>query len=54
MIPILDEFTERTPGSFVEHKQMNVAWHYRNADPDYSMEQAKDLILQLVRNNIHR
>jgi trehalose 6-phosphate synthase/phosphatase len=28
-------YTERTPGSFVEHKASALTWHYRLADPDW-------------------
>lgn len=30
--PILDDFTGRTPGSFVEEKSSSLAWHYREAE----------------------
>lgn len=29
VLAIMEDFTDRTPGSFVEHKQINVCWHYR-------------------------
>jgi len=47
VLPILDEYTERTPGSFVEHKQINVCWHFRNSDADFASNQVKDLIIHL-------
>ncbi|CAG8583413.1 9842_t:CDS:10 [Ambispora gerdemannii] len=28
-------YTERTQGSFIEHKQCSITWHYRMADPVY-------------------
>ena len=32
---IFDYYTERTLGSFVEHKRCGITWHYRMADPEY-------------------
>jgi len=31
---ILERFTDRMPGSFVEEKNYSLAWHYRQCDPD--------------------
>jgi trehalose 6-phosphate synthase/phosphatase len=31
---IMDKFTERCPGSFVEEKHFSLAWHYRNSDTE--------------------
>ncbi|ORX68830.1 hypothetical protein DL89DRAFT_275303 [Linderina pennispora] len=28
-------YTERTPGSFIEEKEIDVTWHYRNTDPEF-------------------
>ncbi|EFA76609.1 glycosyltransferase [Heterostelium album PN500] len=47
VVNIMQDFEDRTPGSFVEHKQINLTWHYRNADPDFSEFQAKELMAQL-------
>ncbi len=33
--PILDHFTDRTPGSFVEEKEFSLAWHYRRVEPEF-------------------
>ncbi len=32
--PILDRFTARCKGTFVEEKMYSLSWHYRNADAD--------------------
>ena len=39
---ILDEFTERTPGAFVEHKRSSLTWHYRLADPQHGAAVAQE------------
>jgi trehalose 6-phosphate synthase/phosphatase len=31
--PIFSQFTDRTPGSFLEEKNYSLAWHYRTTDP---------------------
>ena len=33
MLPIFQQFTDRTPGSFYEEKNYSLAWHYRQTDP---------------------
>ncbi|KAI8365650.1 glycosyltransferase family 20-domain-containing protein [Choanephora cucurbitarum] len=39
---IFDYYTERTQGSFVEHKKSSITWHYRLADAEYGAFQAKE------------
>ena len=31
--PLFEHFLERTPGSYLEEKEINVTWHYKNSDP---------------------
>jgi hypothetical protein len=33
--PLFQHYTERTPGSFIEEKEINLTWHYRNSDPEF-------------------
>ncbi|KAL2919461.1 hypothetical protein HK105_201107 [Polyrhizophydium stewartii] len=47
VVEIFNYFTERTQGSFVEHKHYAVTWHYRLADPDYGIFQAKECQVHL-------
>jgi trehalose 6-phosphate synthase/phosphatase len=34
VMPILEHFVDRTPGSFVEEKKYSVVWNYRTAEPE--------------------
>jgi len=42
VIEIFTYYTERTAGSFIEHKRCSLTWHYRLADPEYGAFQAKE------------
>ena len=44
LAPILEIYSDRLPGAFVEEKENSTAWHYRLADP----EQARYLASELV------
>lgn len=39
---VFEYYTERTSGSNIEQKKSSITWHYRNADPDYGVFQAKE------------
>ncbi|KAE8711230.1 Alpha,alpha-trehalose-phosphate synthase 6 [Hibiscus syriacus] len=41
--PIMQLYTEATDGSCIENKETAVVWHYQDADPDFSLFQAKEL-----------
>ncbi|MDW7738811.1 MAG: bifunctional alpha,alpha-trehalose-phosphate synthase (UDP-forming)/trehalose-phosphatase [Bacillota bacterium] len=41
--PILDQFSIRTPGSFIEEKAHALVWHYRKSDPALGDLRAKEL-----------
>lgn len=47
ILPILESFMDRTPGSLIEEKVYSLAWHYRNTDPDLGSRRAKQLISTL-------
>ncbi|KAL6072926.1 alpha,alpha-trehalose-phosphate synthase (UDP-forming), variant 2 [Balamuthia mandrillaris] len=47
VLPILEDYTERTPGSMIETKEVNLAWHYRCAEADFASFQAKELVVHL-------
>jgi trehalose 6-phosphate synthase/phosphatase len=42
--PILEMFTERTPGSFIEEKDYSLVWHYRKSHPELGSLRAKELM----------
>ncbi|KAJ3174032.1 Trehalose-6-P synthase/phosphatase complex synthase subunit [Irineochytrium annulatum] len=41
--PLFQHYTERTPGSFIEEKEINITWNYTNADVEYGSWQAAEL-----------
>jgi trehalose 6-phosphate synthase/phosphatase len=41
--PILERYTDRTPGTFVEEKEYSLAWHYRRAEPGLARIRAGEL-----------
>jgi trehalose 6-phosphate synthase/phosphatase len=48
IVPILDSFVNRTPGSFVEEKTAGLAWHYRNCEPEQAHVRLNDLRETLI------
>lgn len=50
VIPILQYFTERTPGAHLEQKDKTITWHFRDADPRFGSWQAKELQLLLAES----
>lgn len=45
VMPILEDFTHRTPGSLIERCECCLTWHYRDTDGDFGISQAKNLQL---------
>jgi len=43
ILPVLERFTDRTPGSLIEEKAFSVAWHFRNTDPELGQRRANQL-----------
>ena len=41
--PLLQNFVDRTPRSFIEYKNYSLVWHYRDADPDMGQQRAWEL-----------
>jgi trehalose 6-phosphate synthase/phosphatase len=51
--PLLEIFTDRTPGSMVEEKTHSLAWHYRKSEPELAairVSELKDALLNLTDN----
>ncbi|MBD3386040.1 bifunctional alpha,alpha-trehalose-phosphate synthase (UDP-forming)/trehalose-phosphatase [candidate division KSB1 bacterium] len=48
VIPILEKYAERTPGSFIEAKDYSLVWHYRKADIGLGEVRAHELMDRLV------
>jgi len=49
ILPLLNHYIERVPGSFLEEKEYSLTWHYRRADPEQGAMRAKELIDTLIQ-----
>jgi trehalose 6-phosphate synthase/phosphatase len=47
VMPILEHFVDRTPGSFIEEKKYSVVLHYRMAEPEFGAWLANELVSML-------
>jgi trehalose 6-phosphate synthase/phosphatase len=45
--PVLNTYTDRTPGTFIEEKTYSLVWHYRKADPGLAELRANELMANL-------
>lgn len=52
VLPVMVNFTDRTPGSYIEDKESSLTWYYDDADPHFGGWQAKDLQIILERQLI--
>ena len=43
LLPVLDTFTDNTPGTFIENKKNSLVWHYRKADPELGIPRSVEL-----------
>lgn len=51
MVPIrnlLEVYTERTPGSFVEEKEYSLVWHFRKTNPEMGSIRSRELMGDLL------
>lgn len=46
---IMSKFVARVPKSFIEHKSMDLAWHYRLSDQKLAEEQCERLVAELEK-----
>jgi trehalose 6-phosphate synthase/phosphatase len=54
ILPVLELFTQRSPGSFIEEKPHTLVWHYRNVQSELGTMRSRELIdnlNHLVRNS---
>ena len=54
ILPVLESFVDRTPGSFIEEKNYSLAWHYRKTDPDFGQKRSVELntvLTSLIAND---
>jgi trehalose 6-phosphate synthase/phosphatase len=47
ILPVLEHFIDRTPGSFLEEKELALVWHHRMADPEFGEWLANELVATL-------
>jgi trehalose 6-phosphate synthase/phosphatase len=55
LLPILETFTDNTPGTFIEQKKNALVWHYRKADPELGNVRAvelKTVLASLLPNDL--
>jgi trehalose 6-phosphate synthase/phosphatase len=53
--PILQQFTDNTPGTFIEKKRNSLVWHYRKTDPELGLiksEELKTVLASMLSNDI--
>lgn len=48
ILPVLEIYSDRLPGSFIEEKEYSLTWHFRNADPELGILRAKELMDYLI------
>ena len=54
-LPIFQDFTDRTPGTFIEEKNNCLVWHYRKTDPELASDRVvelKTIINSLMSENL--
>ena len=55
VMPIMEAFTDRTPGTFIEEKTKSLVWHYRKTDPELAEERVvelKTVLSSLISDNL--
>jgi trehalose 6-phosphate synthase/phosphatase len=53
ILPVVEFYRDRTPGSLVENKSSSISWHFRNTDPDQGANRSielKEELQSLVSN----
>jgi trehalose 6-phosphate synthase/phosphatase len=47
VLPVLEHFVDRTPGSFIEAKEYSLVWHFSMSDPEFGEWLANELVASL-------
>jgi trehalose 6-phosphate synthase/phosphatase len=47
VLPVLEDFMDRTPGSLIEEKEFSLVWHYRMSEPEFGDWIANELVANL-------
>jgi trehalose 6-phosphate synthase/phosphatase len=53
ILQVMNEYADRCPGSFVEEKELSVAWHFRNADNELGFMRSRELHSRLTELGTH-
>ena len=48
LLPVLEVYLDRLPGSFIEEKEFSLAWHYRACQPELASVRANELVNYLM------
>jgi trehalose 6-phosphate synthase/phosphatase len=48
ILPLMEMYSDRLPGSFVEEKEYSLVWHFRGSEPDLASLRVKELTDDLV------
>ena len=55
LIPLIETFTDRTPGTFIEKKKNSLVWHYRKSDPELASDRVvefKTVLTSLISEEL--
>lgn len=55
ILPVLQQFTDNTPGTLIEKKKNSLVWHYRKTDPELGVNKAEELktvLSSMISNEI--
>jgi trehalose 6-phosphate synthase/phosphatase len=47
VLPVLEHYVDRTPGSFIEAREYSLVWHYGMSDPEFGEWLANELVASL-------
>ncbi|NPV50591.1 MAG: bifunctional alpha,alpha-trehalose-phosphate synthase (UDP-forming)/trehalose-phosphatase [Candidatus Methanofastidiosum sp.] len=48
ILPLLELYVDRTPGSLIESKELSLVWHYRKVDPELAAIRSRELKAALM------